>query len=66
MRLAERARASGVEVELEVRPGMTHVWHNFADPADARAGIDGIARFVQRRVRAAAEPIAGRGAVAGA
>jgi epsilon-lactone hydrolase len=66
VRLAERAQAAGVDVDLQVQPGMTHVWHNFADPADARAGIDGIARFFQRRVRPGAEQIAAEDAVAGA
>lgn len=44
-RLAERARAAGVEVECEVWPDMLHVWHLFAPmlsegrEAVAKAGV---------------------------
>ncbi len=46
-RVAERARAAGVQVDLEVWPDMIHVWHVFAKilPEGQRA-IDRIGEFV--------------------
>jgi len=41
VRLADRARAAGVPVELEVAPGMWHVWHLFAPRLpEGQAAID--------------------------
>lgn len=53
-RLAEAARKAGVEVELEVWPGMWHVWHSFAPfLPEAKEAIDQVADFAKRRVVAA-------------
>lgn len=50
-RLAEAARKAGVEVELEVWPGMWHVWHSFAPfLPEAKEAIERVADFVGRRV----------------
>jgi acetyl esterase/lipase len=47
--LAQRARAQGVDAQLEVSPDMVHVWHLFADLIpEAEIAIQRIARFVQR------------------
>jgi acetyl esterase/lipase len=48
VRLAERARADGVEVELEVWDGMWHVWHFLARyvPEGQRA-IDRVGTFIR-------------------
>jgi acetyl esterase/lipase len=47
-RIAERAKAAGVKVSLEVWPEMVHVWHLFAPvlPEGQRA-IEGIGKFVR-------------------
>jgi acetyl esterase/lipase len=56
VRLAERARAAGVEVELEIWPDMIHAFHVFAPMlADARAAIERIGAFC--RARTGAEPL---------
>jgi acetyl esterase/lipase len=48
--LAERARAAGVEISLEVWPDMIHVWHWFLPMLDeAQAAIDRIGDFAQSR-----------------
>lgn len=51
MRLAERARAQGVDVELEVWPELWHVFHLFA-PAlpDANEAIAKIGAYVRSRL----------------
>jgi acetyl esterase/lipase len=50
---AERARAAGVEVLLEVWPEMWHVWHQWApDCPEANDAIDKIGAFVKAQVRA--------------
>lgn len=50
-RLAERARAAGVEVDLEVWPDVWHVWHLFA-PAlpEANEALAKIGAFVRSRL----------------
>jgi acetyl esterase/lipase len=47
---AERAKAAGVEVELEVAQDMIHVWHAFADllPEGAEA-VERLAAFLRKR-----------------
>jgi acetyl esterase/lipase len=47
-RIAERAKAAGVKVSLEVWPEMIHVWQMFAAvlPEGQRA-IDGMGKFVR-------------------
>ena len=47
-RLAERARAAGVQVELTIWPGMWHVWQLFAPwLPEAREAIEQMASFVR-------------------
>jgi acetyl esterase/lipase len=49
VRMAERMRAAGCEVELEIWPRMPHVWHAFASiMPEARAAITRIGAFVQQ------------------
>jgi acetyl esterase/lipase len=50
IRLAERARADGVEITLEIWPEMIHVWHYFAGlvPESTRA-LDEVGRFLAER-----------------
>ncbi len=49
-RVAERARAAGVEVELEVWEDMIHVWHVFAKLLpEGQQAIDRIGKFVVER-----------------
>jgi monoterpene epsilon-lactone hydrolase len=48
---AERCRAAGVEVELEVWDEMIHVWHSFADLLpEAREAIDRIAEYLAAKL----------------
>jgi monoterpene epsilon-lactone hydrolase len=50
-RVAERARAAGVDVTLQVWAGMWHVWHLLAAwVPEARRAIDGIGAFVRARL----------------
>jgi monoterpene epsilon-lactone hydrolase len=50
--LADRARAAGVDVTLEVWEPMIHVWHWFLPWLDeARAAVDKIGAWAQARVR---------------
>jgi len=50
-RLAERARAAGVDVTLFEGEDLIHVWHFFAGAVpEADEGIDRIARFIGERV----------------
>jgi epsilon-lactone hydrolase len=49
-RMAERMRAAGCEVALEIWPRMPHVWQLFAEVMpEARRAIAGIGAFVRRR-----------------
>lgn len=49
-RVAERARAAGVKVELEVWPDMPHVWHVFAKILpEGQQAIDKVGKFVRAR-----------------
>ncbi len=51
VRMAERLRAAGCDVELEVWPRMFHVWHMFARILpEARAAIARIGAFVRARL----------------
>jgi acetyl esterase/lipase len=60
---AERARADRVEVELDVYPGMTHVWHAFAAAIPAlEPAFGAIGRFVRKHVGAQGAARATRGA----
>jgi acetyl esterase/lipase len=50
-RLADQARAAGVDVTLAVWPGMWHVWHPLAPSLpEARQAIDDIGAFVRRHL----------------
>ena len=67
-RVAERARAAGVAVEIEIWPKMPHVWHLWAPfVPEANQALERAAQFVRRhapeRVIHAA-PVAGGGATA--
>lgn len=54
-RLAERARAAGVDVRLEVWPRLWHVWHLFAPTLpEARQAIERIGEFIRARLGLAA------------
>ena len=49
VRLAERAKAAGVDVTLEIYEGMIHVFQNFADILpDSRQAIDNISKFIRK------------------
>jgi acetyl esterase/lipase len=48
LRLAENAKAAGVDVELVVWPGMWHVWHTLVPYLpEAREAVDAIGDFVR-------------------
>jgi monoterpene epsilon-lactone hydrolase len=48
-RVAEKAKAAGVKVELEVWPEMVHVWHVYAKLLpEGQQAIDRIGQFVQQ------------------
>jgi acetyl esterase/lipase len=51
---AEKARAAGVDVTLEVWDGMVHLWHNFSYLPEAQEAIERIGRFVEARTSVAA------------
>jgi epsilon-lactone hydrolase len=46
MRLAERAKADGVDVRLEIYPRMWHVWQLFLSIPQATQSLDDIAQFL--------------------
>lgn len=49
-RLAERARAAGVEVEYEIWPGMPHVWQLYAPMlSEGRDALAKAGAFIRRR-----------------
>jgi acetyl esterase/lipase len=50
VRMAERMRAAGCQVELEIWPRMPHAWHLWARLVpEARAAIERIGAFVQSK-----------------
>lgn len=54
VRLADAVRAAGGTADLEVWPGMIHVWQMFAGALpEADQAIDAICRFITARLRAA-------------
>lgn len=54
LRITERARAAGTEVELEVTEGAPHVWHWFASfLPEARTAIEKLGKFSRARMEAA-------------
>ena len=51
IRLAERAQAADVDVELEVAPNMVHIWHLFAPMlGEGRAAVARAGRWIRDRV----------------
>ena len=51
VRMAERMRAAGCQVELEIWPRMPHTWQVWARVLpEARAAIERIGAFVQSKV----------------
>src|SRR5262245_8120050 len=51
VRMAQRLRAGGREIELEVWPRMFHVWHMFARILpEARAAIARVGAFLRARL----------------
>jgi acetyl esterase/lipase len=53
-RFAERAKAAGVDVTLEVWDEMIHVWHVYAEMLpEAQQAVDRIGEWVRARVTAA-------------
>lgn len=54
-RLAEKAKASGVDVELVIGEGMIHVWPFFASLiSEGRQGVETIGAFIRKQLRPAA------------
>jgi acetyl esterase/lipase len=51
LRLAQKAQRAGVDVTLEVWPGMIHVWQIFASELEeGREAIERIGAFVKKHV----------------
>jgi len=49
---ADKARAAGIDVELQIWDGMIHVFQMFASElAEARQAIDSIAKFLKRHLQ---------------
>jgi monoterpene epsilon-lactone hydrolase len=53
--LADRAKAAGVDVELEVWDGMIHVFQMFSEIPQAQQAIGSIAKFLRRHLQLTAE-----------
>jgi len=50
-RLADRAKAEGVDVDLEVWPEMIHVWHMYADfLPEAKEALQKIGDYIKRHI----------------
>ncbi len=56
VRLAEKARAAGVEVTLRVFPGLWHVFHSQPSIREAREAVKEIGFFARDRLEARAAP----------
>jgi acetyl esterase/lipase len=54
---ADKARAAGIEVELQVWDGMIHVFQMFAVLAEAGRAIDSIAGFIRKHLQMDAERV---------
>jgi acetyl esterase/lipase len=50
LRVAEKARAAGVDVEVKVWPGLPHVFQAFHFLPESRASLSSIAAFLKRRM----------------
>ncbi|HEY2482373.1 MAG TPA: alpha/beta hydrolase [Caulobacteraceae bacterium] len=54
-RLESVAMVAGVEVDLEVWPGLIHVWHVWGDAVpEARAALESVGRFIRKHAKASA------------
>ena len=61
VRMAERMRAAGCQVELEIWPRMPHTWQVWARVLpEARAAIERIGAFVQSKVEPGPAGLGGR------
>ncbi|MEM7016771.1 MAG: alpha/beta hydrolase [Pseudomonadota bacterium] len=47
-RFADKARAAGVDVTLEIEDGLIHVWHMFPDIPEAQSAIERIGAFIEQ------------------
>jgi acetyl esterase/lipase len=47
-RFAQKARAAGVDVTLEIEEGLIHVWQMFPDVPEAQTAIERIGAFIDR------------------
>jgi len=53
VRVAERARAAGIAVDLRVWPDMIHVWHAFAQILpEGQQAVDEMATFFEKQLAA--------------
>jgi monoterpene epsilon-lactone hydrolase len=53
LRFAEKAEAAGVDVTLEVWPGMWHTWHGWAAALpEAQEAIDAIGQYIRKQFSA--------------
>src|SRR5260370_13150581 len=51
-RLAERAKAAGVEIKLDVWPEMWHVWHSAgSDLPEGQQALDQIGEYVRQKLK---------------
>ena len=50
VRFGEKARAAGVQAEVEIWPGMFHVFELYTFLPEARQAIESIARFIRGRL----------------
>ncbi len=50
IRLTNRAKSAGVDVQLEIYPRMWHVWQIFLSLPQATQSLDGIARFFKEKM----------------
>jgi acetyl esterase/lipase len=51
LRIAELAKAAGVEVRLEIYPRMWHVWQIYLGLPQATQSLDDIAQFLTTYIR---------------
>ena len=52
IRLADRAKACGVDVQLDIYPRMWHVWQLFRELPQSAQSLEEIARFFARHLEA--------------
>jgi monoterpene epsilon-lactone hydrolase len=51
IQLAERARAAGVEVELQSWDGMIHVFQMFPELVEAHRAVGSLSEFLRKHLR---------------